>query len=168
MSRQQGFFSLSGNYEPLIAAPLDARTVVGGKSELTQPATWTLAGNTVPYLFNGLLVAVTNDSVASDNGLYILLDAANYTNLDSWYKVADIRDINALNEKIDQITGGGGAVPVQSKANLPNIGSENTIYIVKDENAVYRWDDTNLLYYCVGRDYNEIKVINGGTAVEEF
>ena len=169
MSRQRGIFDFSGNYEPLIAAPLDARTVVDGKSELTQASTWTKAGNTHPFLFNGLLVAVTSDSVASDNGLYILIDADNYNVAESWRKIADIMDIEALNERIDQITGGGGsAVQVESIGNLPNVGSEGTVYFVKDENATYRWDEAGLKYYCTGRDYQEIKVINGGNAEEEI
>lgn len=169
MSRYRGVFNQSSNYEPLIAAPLDARTVVEFKSDLTNPTTWTIASST-PYLFNGLLVCVTNDLDASLNGLYILIDADNYTSDDSWRKVADIRDIDALNERIDQITGGGGggAVQVEALANLPNVGSENTVYFVKDENATYRWDEAGLKYYCTGRDYQEIKVINGGNAEEEI
>ena len=169
MSRYRGVFNQSSNYEPLIAAPLDARTVVEFKSDLTNPTTWTIASST-PYLFNGLLVCVTNDLDASLNGLYILIDADNYTSDDSWRKVADIRDIDALNERIDQITGGGsgGAVQVEALANLPNVGSENTVYFVKNENATYRWDEAGLKYYCTGRDYQEIKVINGGNAEEEI
>lgn len=169
MSRYRGVFNQSSNYEPLIAAPLDARMVVEFKSDLTNPTTWTIASST-PYLFSGLLVCVTNDLDASLNGLYILIDADNYTSDDSWRKVADIRDIDALNERIDQITGGGGdgAVQVEALANLPNVGSENTVYFVKNENATYRWDEAGLKYYCTGRDYQEIKVINGGNAEEEI
>ena len=47
---------------------------------------------------------------------------------------------------------------------LPSIGDANTVYVVTGENAAYRWDDTLLQYVCVGRDYNEIEQINGGTA----
>lgn len=168
MSRQRGIFNLSGNYEPLIAAPLDARTVVDTKAELLLSTTWIKTGS-VAYLFDGLLVAVTKDNTAANNGLYLLLNAVNYTSYDSWYKIADIRDINSLNDRIDQITGGGGggAVQVEALANLPNVGSENTVYFVKNENATYRWDEAGLKYYCTGRDYQEIKVINGGNA-EEF
>ena len=170
MSRQRGIFNQSSNYEPLISAPLDARTVVTTRASLVTSATWLQAGNTTPYLYNGLLVAVTRDTPDSNNGLYMLIDAANYNVLSSWRKIADIRDIEALNEKIDSIVpgGGGGAVQVEALANLPNVGSENTVYFVKDENATYRWDDAGLKYYCTGRDYNEIKVINGGNAEEEI
>ena len=170
MSRQRGIFNQSSNYEPLISAPLDARTVVTTRASLVTSATWLQAGNTTPYLYNGLLVAVTRDTPDSNNGLYMLIDAANYNVLSSWRKIADIRDIDALNEKIDSIVpgGGGGAVQVEALANLPNVGSENTVYFVKDENATYRWDEAGLKYYCTGRDYQEIKVINGGNAEEEI
>ena len=168
MSRYRGIFNLSGNYEPTVAGPLDARTVVEFFSDLTNPTTWTIASAT-PWLFNGLLVCVTNDPDPTKIGLYMLVDATNYTVEDSWRKIADIRDIEALNERIDQISGGGGgAVQVESKTNLPNVGSEGIVYFVKDENATYRWDDAGLKYYCTGRDYQEIKVINGGNAEEEI
>lgn len=167
MSRSRGIFNQASNYEPQIAAPLDARTVVEFKSDLTNSTTWTLASGT-PYLFNGLLVCVTNDPDVSLDGLYILIDADNYTSEISWRKIADIRDIETLNERIDQISaGGGGAIQVEARGNLPNVGSEGGVYFVKNENATYRWDETARRYYCVGRDYQEIQVISGGSAADE-
>lgn len=159
----RGFFNLSGNYEPLIAAPLDARTVVEFKSDLTNSTTWTVSGGV--WVYSGLMVAVVADS-DSNNGIYYLVDASAYTSEASWLKIADQRAIDALNKRIDQISGGGsgGAVQVENKAALPNVGSENTVYFVKSENATYRWDDTAVKYCCTGRDYEEIKVINGGDA----
>lgn len=44
---------------------------------------------------------------------------------------------------------------------FPPIGSSNQIYIDTTENATYRWDDKSLKYYCVGRDYMNIKIIDG-------
>lgn len=170
MSRTKGIFNQSSNYEPLISAPLDARMVADTKASLITSATWLGAGNEVPYLFNGLLVAVTKDTTSSNNGLYILLDADNYNIYNSWMKIADIRDVDALNERIDQISisGGGSAVTVQTRANLPNTGDSVTVYFVANENATFRWDSSERKYYCVGRDYTEIKSINGGDAASEF
>ena len=166
MGRDKGIFNLSANYEPQIAAPLDARTVVDTKQDLIVSTTWLSAGSLTPYLFNGLLVCVVNDSVDENNGIYMLINADSYNKIDSWRKIADIRDIDALNAKIESIVPGGGTgvVNVNTRAELPNIGVENCIYIVKEENATYRWDDTNLKYFCVGRDYQEIQIINGGNA----
>ena len=59
-----------------------------------------------------------------------------------------------------------GTKTYDSYASLPNVGSEEVIYIIKDENATYRWvnDGKDRHYVCVGRDYSKIAIIDGGTA----
>ncbi|KMO86059.1 hypothetical protein AB840_09955 [Megasphaera cerevisiae DSM 20462] len=47
---------------------------------------------------------------------------------------------------------------------FPNRGDMGKIYIDTSENASYRWDEAASKYYCVGRDYQEIDTITGGTA----
>lgn len=47
---------------------------------------------------------------------------------------------------------------------FPTIGDSNALYIAMNENAAYRWNETDLHYYCVGRDYLELKIISGGNA----
>lgn len=58
---------------------------------------------------------------------------------------------------------------VESFANglidFPTIGKENVVYIDELQNAVYRWDDENIKYYCVGKDYEKIDIILGGDSV---
>ena len=49
-------------------------------------------------------------------------------------------------------------------ASLPAVGSEACIYIVKNQNKTYRWDDVASQYFCIGSDYNDIGIIDGGTA----
>lgn len=61
-------------------------------------------------------------------------------------------------------SGTGQTIQVDNRAELPNRGSSDSVYFVKDENATYRWDEENSKYFCVGRDYTEIKVICGGKA----
>lgn len=51
-----------------------------------------------------------------------------------------------------------------SSLQFPTIGKEGKIYIDTQNNKSYRWDDTNIKYYCIGNDYNEINIINGGGA----
>ena len=51
---------------------------------------------------------------------------------------------------------------VKTRYELPTTGEGDAVYFVVDENAVYRWDAANLKYFCCGRDYSEIEVINGG------
>ncbi len=167
MSRLKGVFEFSANYEPLYSAPLDARTVVGLKKELTLESTWVITGKG-SFLFRGLLVCVTQDS-SENNGLYILLDSENYTLEDSWLKLADVNQIEDINKRIDEIVVGvGGATQVTTLSELPSVGKTNGIYFVVDENATYRWDENGLKYECVGRNYKEIKLINGGSANQEI
>jgi len=58
----------------------------------------------------------------------------------------------------------GFVVQAANYASLPAVGSESCIYVVKNLNKSYRWDDTTNSYYCIGSDYNDISIINGGTA----
>ena len=44
---------------------------------------------------------------------------------------------------------------------FPSIGKPNMIYVAKDENKTYRFNEDSLTYYCIGSDYNEIEVIQG-------
>ncbi len=81
MSRPKGIAPFSGNFEPQVAAPLDARGYAETQADLLLSATWTaLDGSS--YIYNGMTVAVWNDGV--NNGLYILEDASNYTDIASW------------------------------------------------------------------------------------
>ena len=43
---------------------------------------------------------------------------------------------------------------------------EKTIYIETTNKKLYLWDSKHLKYYCFGSDYNNIKVINGGSSKE--
>lgn len=45
---------------------------------------------------------------------------------------------------------------------FPVVGRADTIYVDTTHNKVYRWDDDSLKYFCVGSDYSEIGVIDGG------
>lgn len=78
-------------------------------------------------------------------------------------EVGDIGDfdsrISNLEERVD------GIVQVYGYKNaLPLVGNEGTIYTVTDENAQYRWDSSLQTYVAIGRDYQEITIINGGNA----
>lgn len=61
-------------------------------------------------------------------------------------------------------TGAASIFPSESHLSFPNVGNKYVLYIAISENRAYRWDDTELKYYCVGSDYEEIKIINGGNA----
>lgn len=52
-----------------------------------------------------------------------------------------------------------------SHTEFPSIGSEDTLYIDKSENKLYRWDAQSLKYEVVGTNYNDITIINGGNSL---
>lgn len=43
---------------------------------------------------------------------------------------------------------------------FPTTGKKNTVYIDKQKNKSYRWDDDNVKYYVIGSDYNDIELID--------
>ena len=51
---------------------------------------------------------------------------------------------------------------------FPTVGEPHILYIDISEEASYRWDAEKLKYYCVGRDYTNVLVIDGGTAADEI
>jgi hypothetical protein len=69
MARKKGTFQVSANYEPLKAAPFDARSLVETKEDLFLADTWTING--IAWVYNGMLVAVFNDT-EENKGLYLL------------------------------------------------------------------------------------------------
>lgn len=46
---------------------------------------------------------------------------------------------------------------------FPTVGKINVIYIDTSANTLYRWDDRDLKYYCVGSNSEEIEIIYGGS-----
>lgn len=45
---------------------------------------------------------------------------------------------------------------------FPTVGMVGQLYIDEETNSCYRWDDNELKYFCVGTDYTQIEIINGG------
>lgn len=82
MARQQGNLPFSSNFETRFAEPLDARSRVELKSDLTDSATWERDGNPA-YTYVGMLVSVYADPDPTKNGLY-RLKAADYSDIGNW------------------------------------------------------------------------------------
>lgn len=53
-----------------------------------------------------------------------------------------------------------GIIERQSRLDFPAIGESGVIYIDKTANITYRFDTDAKVYYVVGSDYNDIKIIN--------
>ena len=71
MSREKGIANFSANFEVQKAAPLDARMLVGVKSDLTALSTW-IANDGSTYAYQGMVVSVANDPTVANNGVYRL------------------------------------------------------------------------------------------------
>ena len=103
--------------------------------------------------------------VCFDGVLHHINDASSFDPTEMQNDINNIKkDIADLETKVNQAH---GSVTVKSYGELPNVGSADIVYIIEDENAIYRWDATNSKYFSVGRDYNEIEVIYGGSATTE-
>lgn len=53
-------------------------------------------------------------------------------------------------------------ITVKTMNDLPKVGNVLCIYIDKETNRSYRWDDDDTKYYCIGSDWQDINMINGG------
>ena len=87
-NRATGTFTFAANFETEFQGPLDAR--------LTTPELTQLTDGSLPFAYNGMCVAVTNDEdrggdpggSADNNGLYILIDdsATPGSDINKWTK----------------------------------------------------------------------------------
>lgn len=48
---------------------------------------------------------------------------------------------------------------------VPNSGWENDIFLDTTNNKIYRWDTTDMKYFCIGSNYDDIEIINGGSSI---
>ena len=82
--RVRGDFSIATNYEVKRNAPFDARMLAGTKADLTDPTQW----ESPITMYAGMIVAVINDEIESNNGVYILKRLPFVTE-SNWEKLAD-------------------------------------------------------------------------------
>ena len=99
MARIKGSFITSNNYEVKKTAPFDARMLVKKKSDLTESLSWSITG-----IYNGMIVAVGDDTEKSNNGLYMLADVDNVVSASSWIKFAELSDLVEMAKNIDALT----------------------------------------------------------------
>lgn len=173
MARVKGLVPCSVNFEVNKTAPLDSRSVIDTKAELTLTATWADSNNGV-WLYDGLVVAVKED-----NSLYMLIgqeaDPTAYTSISNWHQIdaaaAKVNVINnltsdstteplaaaqgkALNEKIDgalemlsSVYSYQGSVATYDE--LPSGGAVGDVYNVEAAHGNfpagtnYAWDGEN-------------------------
>ena len=116
MARVKGTLGISANFEPQIAAAFDARANVPTKADLILAATW-VALDSGTYVYNGMTVTVSEDSTASNNGIYVLLDTAEIETSDysGWLFVgpsggSGINILNNVDNYVLTATGVSGSI----------------------------------------------------------
>lgn len=86
---------------------------------------------------------------------------------------AAVRSVNGktgvVTLTIDDILGGDDnyyaqMITYNSVYEFPNIGQSLVIYVDSDANRIYRWDNDDKKYYCIGSDWTQINCVNGGNA----
>lgn len=169
MARYRGSFTVAANYEPLKAAPFDARELVDTQADLINVLTWKHEDGGI-WTYVGMRVSVANDEDASKNGVYVLV-GDDFTKLANWQKLADQRDVERLHEEIKNIeisTEGTVSIDVDTMEDLPKIGDEDAVYYVKENLSIQRWDVKSQSYLPFGNPGGspelDIKVIYGGNA----
>lgn len=168
MARYRGNFTVAANYEPLKAAPFDARALVEAKADLTAATTWQQKDGGM-WIYSGMIVSVGSDIEPTNNGAYVLLDAENYMLEDSWRKLADTVSIEDLQKQINEIEGAGGGqdAEVETEADLPEVGAEGITYYVIENQSIYRWQAETQSYVSFGGGAApdlDIQIINGGNS----
>lgn len=96
MARNIGTFNFAANLEVLAKAPLDAKQLVGTYADLTNPSTWEDSEGNI-WLYNGAIVSVGDDPTPSNNGIYFLNDASDYTSPQSWIRQGGVSGISVEN-----------------------------------------------------------------------
>ena len=98
-----------------------------------------------------MYVAVAADPAEENNGLYLLKNKV-YTLESSWEKQATKREIDSLQEQIDNLVVGAGSLDVtlETQEDLPEQGDSNTTYYIKEDASIWRWDNEHVAYISYG------------------
>lgn len=70
--------------------------------------------------------------------------------------------LNQHELRIEKLEGQSHIEQFENYLAFPTSGNENICYVDKKTNKFYRWDSKELKYYCIGSDYNQIELVNGG------
>lgn len=108
-------------YDTTKRQPLDSRMLVTKRADLINPSIWITNASETEAMFNGMIVAVNNDTIF--NGVYYLLNrllvtAENYTSYQEavasgadiepffsmWLKLASLEDLEALKDQLDSFS----------------------------------------------------------------
>jgi hypothetical protein len=112
--RTIGAIVTTSNYEASVRKPFDARMLVPSYAALTFIDNW--KANEEVNAFNGMLVAVADETDSTNTGIYYLFDPTctdaasansipNVEDINNWHKIAELTDVNAISERLTEIEG---------------------------------------------------------------
>ena len=193
MGRYPGKTVINYTYNVNDYRPLDTRMLVPTYADLTLESNWLVKGESNTYN-GMIVAVGSNTADPTKNGVYYLFDAKkpgaddlpDVTKEENWHKLCNLADVNNIIAQLSSIGGeiasldsrldaveasmgeGGNSTPststVSKFSDLPEIGEENIVYIVEEENATYRWEADTSKYLCIGREPPVIQIICGGNA----
>ncbi len=162
-----GGIVFANNFTVNTNTPLDVRLTKTTKSELLDPTSWVRNSNGQYLVYTGMLVVVTNDTTASNNGIweYVGPDdvaTANPTLETNWVHLISGETTNttinaAIDAKIKDLDVNGYAQATIT-TNTPVGGEDNstlTISGIQEVDGKIAKDDNNKLVIAIDGTYNE-------------
>ena len=112
--RTIGAIVTTSNYEASFRKPFDARMLVPSYAALTVIDNW--KANEEVNAFNGMLVAVADETDSTNTGIYYLFDPTctnaasadsipNVEDINNWHKIAELTEVNTLSERLTEVEG---------------------------------------------------------------
>lgn len=142
--RARGDISIVTNYEVKRNAPFDARMLAGTKADLTDPTQW----ESPITMYAGMIVAVVEDEVESNNGVYILKRLP-FVKEENWEKLADTNSFADFQTQIEadltnyvskeEAAEFVNMVIVEEGAQIPQPYKEKTLYFQPSQGNMYEY-----------------------------
>ena len=150
MARYRGDANVNMTYDISYWGPFDTRMLVPEKADLTIASTWIPLRHTESCAYDGMIVAVGEDKVAENNGIYYLKDYTRVTSDDAWVKLAEISQIDELKEMIKNIPGGtGGVTEAQVDEKIEQLRSELlAMNFITEETLTNKLEEIDSINYC--------------------
>lgn len=150
MARYRGDANVNMTYDITYWGPFDTRMLVPEKADLTIASTWIPLRHTESCAYDGMIVAVGEDKVAENNGIYYLKDYTRVTSDDAWVKLAEISQIDELKEMIKNIPGGtGGITEAEVDKKIEQLRSELlAMNFITEEILTNKLDEIDSINYC--------------------
>ena len=112
------------------------------------------------------IIQISNSSFAAIQNRSITINGITKTFDENGKLVFYGEELNLGTNPDGVVTGASQIHKYETMHAFPNRGQNEHLYIAEAENAIYQWLEDSLIYVCVGKNYEEITVINGGSAAD--